>query len=98
MFRWLHDSQKPVYTISVAAELLGCHPRTLRIYEEAGIIQPKRTSKKYRLYSQHDLTQIKQVCALMDEMSLNLSGVKALLKMADRFHIEVERMLDEMLK
>jgi MerR family transcriptional regulator/heat shock protein HspR len=97
MFRWLHDSHKPVYTISVAAELLGCHPRTLRIYEEVGLVCPQRSGKKYRLYSQHDLKMIKKICSLMDEWTLNLSGVKALFGMADRFHIQVENMLDEML-
>jgi MerR family transcriptional regulator/heat shock protein HspR len=97
MFRWLHDSQKPVYTIHIAAELLGCHPRTLRIYEQAGLVNPKRTPKGYRLYSQTDLAMVKKICRLMDEWSLNLSGVKAMFEMTDRFHIEIERMLDEML-
>jgi len=97
MFRWIHDHDKPVYTIHIAAELLDCHPRTLRIYEEAGLIQPSRTSSRYRLYSQSDLTRIKRICSLMDELSLNLSGVKALLKVAERFDIEFERMIDEML-
>jgi len=98
MFRWLHDSHKAVYTVSVAAELLGCHPRTLRIYEEVGLIHPRRTKKNYRLYSQHDLALIKRICALMEEKSLNLSGIKALFDMANCFDIEVERMLDKMLK
>ncbi|MBU0672936.1 MAG: MerR family transcriptional regulator [Candidatus Margulisbacteria bacterium] len=98
MYRWLHDSHKPVYTISVAAELIGCHPRTLRIYEEEELVQPKRTQKKYRLYSQHDLTKIKRLNSLMAEWGLTLAGVRAMLKMAERFHIEVESMLDEMLK
>jgi MerR family transcriptional regulator/heat shock protein HspR len=97
LFNWIHDSHKPVYTIHVAAELLGCHPRTLRIYEEAGIIRPRRTIKNYRLYSQSDLTTIKKVCALMEEWRLNLSGVRALFEMADRFHIEIEKMIEEML-
>ncbi len=97
MFRWLHDSHKAIYTIGVAAELLGCHPRTLRIYEQAGLINPRRTGKKYRLYSQHDLTQVKKICSLMAEYRLNLSGIKAMLEMARRFEIEAEKMLDEML-
>ncbi|KPJ69351.1 hypothetical protein AMJ44_04075 [candidate division WOR-1 bacterium DG_54_3] len=97
MFRWLHDSHKPVYTISVAAELLGCHPRTLRIYDEEGLLRPQRTKKEYRLYSQHDLAMIKMICSLMDKWSLNLSGVKALFEMANRFDIEIDEMFDEML-
>lgn len=97
LFNWIHDSQKPVYTIHIAAELIDCHPRTLRIYEQVGIIRPKRTAKNYRLYSQSDLATIKKVCALMKEWRLNLSGVKALFEMADRFHIEIEKMIEEML-
>lgn len=97
MFHFIHDSHKPVYTIKIAAELLDCHPRTLRIYDEEGLVCPKRTNKGYRLYSQHDLTLIKRVCSLMDEWSLNLSGVKALFEMANRFHIEAEKMIEQML-
>lgn len=98
MIRLLHDSHKPVYTIGVAAELLGCHPRTLRIYEGAGLIRPKRSVKRYRLYSQYDLTLMKRICGLMEEWDLTLSGARALFEMADRFHIEIERMLDKMLE
>ena len=97
MFRWIHDSFKPVYTISIAAELLECHPRTLRIYEAVGIIHPQRTQKKYRLFSQHDLKIIKKIHRLMAERSLNLPGVKALLETAELFDIEVESLLDKLL-
>jgi len=96
MFRWVHDEFKPVYTIHIAAELLGCHPRTLRIYEQAGLVRPQRNRSRYRLYSQNDLTRIKKICSLMEEWSLNLSGVKAMLEMAQRFNIEIERLFDEM--
>ncbi len=97
MFKWLHDSEKPVYTIHIAAELLGCHPRTLRIYEQAGLVRPQRSSSRYRLYSQSDLTRVKKICSLMDELRLNLHGVMALFRAAEKFHIEVEKMIDEML-
>jgi len=97
LYRWLHDSEKPVYTIHIAAELIGCHPRTLRIYEEEGLIQPQRTPKNYRLYSQNDLAMVRKIADLMEEMNLTLSGVKALFTMADRFHIEIEKMFDEFL-
>jgi MerR family transcriptional regulator/heat shock protein HspR len=93
----LHDGSRPVYTISVAAELLDCHPRTLRIYEEEGLIRPKRTKKNIRLYSQDDIMMIKEICELMDEWSLNLSGVKALFGAAERFHIGIDKLLREML-
>jgi MerR family transcriptional regulator/heat shock protein HspR len=97
MLKFLHDGHKPVYTIHIAAELLGCHPRTLRLYEEAGLVSPSRTAKNYRLYSQHDLTTVKRVCALMDEWSLTVSGVSAMFALAERFHIEMERLFEEML-
>lgn len=93
----LHDETRPVYTISIAAELLDCHPRTLRIYEEEGLIHPKRTKKNIRLYSQEDIMMIKEICELMDEWSLNLSGVKALFEAASRFHIDIKKLLDEMI-
>lgn len=97
LFDWIPDSRKPVYTIHIAAELLSCHPRTLRIYEEMGLIQPRRTEKRYRLYSQHDLTMVKRICSLMEEWSLTLSGVRALFEMATRFDIEIEKLFEEML-
>lgn len=97
LFNWVPDSEKPVYTIRIAAELLGCHPRTLRIYEEEGLVHPRRTAKRYRLYSQSDLTRVKHISHLMDEWSLNLSGIRALFELAERFHIEAERIFDEML-
>lgn len=98
MFRFLHDSEKPVYTIKIAAELLGCHPQTLRIYEEFGLIRPKRTAKNYRMYSQKNLSMMKRLCSMMDRWELNLSGTRALFEMAERFHIEIEKMIDQMLE
>ena len=97
MLRWLHDGERPVYTIKIASELLGCHPRTLRIYEAEGLIEPRRTGKNYRLYSQNDLALIKRIQELMLAMSLNIAAVKALFRAADCFEIEVKRLLDEML-
>lgn len=97
LLHWAHDSRKPVYTIHIAAELLDCHPRTLRIYEAMGLIQPQRRQNRYRLYSQYDLTQVKRISALMDEWSLTLPGVRALFEMADRFDIEIEKLFEEML-
>lgn len=93
---YLHDKNQPVYTISIAAEMVGCHPRMLRIYEERGLVKPSRRHN-IRLYSQEDIEQIKEMCELMDEWNLNLSGMQALLEMANRFHIRMERLIDEML-
>jgi len=97
MFALFHNPKRGVYTISIAAELIGCHPRTLRIYEEEGLVEPKRTQGNYRLYSQEDLDRVRKIVNLMHELSLNLAGVKALFAAADKFHIEIEKMIDEML-
>lgn len=93
----MYDKRKPVFTISIAAEMLECHPRTLRIYEEEGLVHPHRRNN-IRYYSQEDIETVKKICELMDEWSLNLSGIRALFTAADRFHIRVERLIDEMLE
>lgn len=92
----MFDKRRPIFTISVAAELLDCHPRTLRIYEEEGLVHPHRRNN-IRYYSQDDIEMIKQICELMDEWRLNLSGIKALFTAAEKFHIRIERLLEEML-
>jgi MerR family transcriptional regulator, heat shock protein HspR len=96
MDKYFHNKNHPVYTISIAAQLVGCHPRMLRIYEERGLIKPRRRHN-IRLYSQQDIELINEICDLMDKWSINLSGVNALFKMADRFHIKLEKLLEEML-
>ncbi len=93
----MFERRKPLFTISVAAEMLDCHPRTLRIYEEEGLVHPHRRNN-IRYYSQDDIETIKKICELMDELSLNLSGVRALFKAANKFHIRLERFIDEMLE
>lgn len=93
----IHGRAQPVYTISVAAELVGVHPRTLRIYEEEGLIQPRRTKTHIRLYSQDDIVRIQEIMKLMDQWSLNLSGVHALFEAAHRLEIEIDQMIREML-
>lgn len=93
----VHDTQRPVYTISVVAELVGVHPRTLRIYEEEGLIRPYRRGIR-RLYSQEDVVRLKKICELLDERHLNLPGVRALSEVAHRFHLGFEQMIDELLE
>jgi MerR family transcriptional regulator/heat shock protein HspR len=92
----MFNRNRPVFTISVAAELLDCHPRTLRWYEQEGLIHPHRRNN-IRYYSQEDIESIEQICELMEEWSLTLSGVKALFSAAERFHISAERMIEKML-
>ncbi len=65
-----------VYMISVAAELAGMHPQTLRIYETRGLIEPKRSPKGTRLYSQEDVERLQRIQELTTEMGMNLAGVE----------------------
>ena len=76
-------AQRPVYVISIAAGLAGCHPRTLRIYEEEGLLEPVRTETNIRLYSDDDLQRVRVIRYLTQVRGVNLAGVKLLLHMRD---------------
>ncbi len=69
--------------ISIAASLAGCHPRTLRIYEEEGLLEPVRTQTNIRLYSDTDLMRVKAIRYLTRVRGVNLAGVKLLLRYRD---------------
>jgi MerR family transcriptional regulator/heat shock protein HspR len=89
------DGERGVFMISVAAELAHMHPQTLRMYETRGLITPKRSPKKTRLYSQNDVERLRRIQRMTSENGLNLAGVEAVLKMEDqvsRMHGELERM------
>ncbi len=68
--------ERGVYMISVAAELAGMHPQTLRIYEARGLITPKRSPKNTRLYSQEDVDRLRRIQELSSELGMNLAGVE----------------------
>jgi MerR family transcriptional regulator/heat shock protein HspR len=72
-----------LYFISVAAEMLGMHPQTLRKYERLGLIQPSRTLGSMRLYSREELERIRLIKHLVDESGINLAGVQRLLDIAE---------------
>ena len=74
---------KPLYMISVAAELTGMHPRTLRVYESKGLVNPKRSGGNTRLYSQSDIERLELINQLTDE-GINLAGVVRILDMKER--------------
>ncbi|HKY50945.1 MAG TPA: MerR family transcriptional regulator [Candidatus Limnocylindria bacterium] len=74
---------RPVYVISIAAGLAGCHPRTLRIYEEEGLLEPVRTETNIRLYSDDDLQRVRVIRYLTQVRGVNLAGVKLLLQMRE---------------
>jgi MerR family transcriptional regulator, heat shock protein HspR len=70
------ESTRGVYMISVAAELAGMHPQTLRIYEARGLITPKRSPRNTRLYSQEDVDRLRRIQELTGELGMNLAGVE----------------------
>jgi MerR family transcriptional regulator/heat shock protein HspR len=80
-----------VYMISIAAELAGMHPQTLRIYESRGLIRPKRSPKNTRLYSQEDVERLRWIQELTNELGLNLAGVERVLALER----ELERVREE---
>jgi MerR family transcriptional regulator, heat shock protein HspR len=86
---------RPRYMISIAAELVGMHPQTLRVYESKGLIRPKRTGGNTRLYSEADLDRLRLIQQLTNELGLNLAGVEQVLRLQDEVQ-RMRRMLDRM--
>jgi len=82
------ERDRPRYMISIAAERVGMHPQTLRIYEQKGLVQPKRTPGNTRLYSEADVERLRLVQRLTTELGLNLAGVEHVLRLED----ELKRM------
>ena len=90
---------RPRYMISVAADLVGMHPQTLRIYEQRGLVRPKRTAGNTRLYSERDVARLRLVQRLTTELGLNLAGVDHVLRLEDqlqRMQLRLERLEREM--
>ncbi|GGQ92681.1 heat shock protein transcriptional repressor HspR, fused homodimer type [Deinococcus ruber] len=94
--------QRPVYVISVAAELVDMHPQTLRLYERKGLIRPGRSSGKTRLYSERDIDHLREIRRLTQELGVNLAGVEEVMRLQhelddiqDDFEAEIERLEDE---
>jgi MerR family transcriptional regulator, heat shock protein HspR len=82
------QDDRAVYVISVAAELAGVHPQTLRIYERKGLVQPKRTPGNSRRYSERDVARLRMIQRLTQEEGMNLAGVRMMLEMES----ELDRM------
>lgn len=78
------ENEEPRYVISVAARILGVRTYTLRYYEKIGIIEPSRSRGNIRLYSDRDITQLRQMKTLMDDLGINLAGAEVILRMAQR--------------
>ena len=90
---------RPRYMISVAADLVGMHPQTLRIYEQKGLVRPRRTPGNTRLYSERDLERLRIIQRLTTELGLNLAGVELVLRLEDELkkaHARIERLQQQL--
>jgi len=81
------SEDEPCYVISIAAHLVGMHQQTLRYYERAGLIEPRRTAGNIRMYSNSDIQRIRQAQRLIDELGVNLAGVDVILRMSDQLRL-----------
>lgn len=80
----LRDPSQPVFVISVAASIVRAHPRTLRIYEDEGLLCPARTPTNIRLYSERDIRRILWIRHLTQDLGVNLAGVRVLFELEER--------------
>jgi len=83
------DPTRPVYVISVAAELVRVHPRTLRIYEVEGLLCPARTPTNIRLYSENDIRRVTWIRHLTQNLGVNLAGVRILFELEERLGMRI---------
>src|SRR5205085_6845423 len=86
------SSDRGVFMISVAAELADMHPQTLRMYEQRGLIEPKRSAKGTRLYSHEDVERLRRIQEMTAEMGMNLAGVERVFEL----ETQLERMAARM--
>jgi MerR family transcriptional regulator, heat shock protein HspR len=90
------DPTRPVYVISVAASIVAAHPRTLRIYEDEGLVCPARTPTNIRLYSEEDVRRIQWIRHLTRDRGVNLAGVRTLFELEERLGMRIlEALYDE---
>ncbi len=87
--------EEPCYVISVAARMLGMHAQTLRYYERVGIIAPSRSRGRIRLYSQADITRLRQIQRLINGLGVNLAGAEVILRLNDRIR-QMEQQMEEL--
>ena len=99
--------EEPCFVISVAARMVGMHAQTLRYYERMGIIAPSRSRGRIRLYSQADITRLRQIQRLINDLGVNLAGAEVILRLNRRIRqmegemeglrIELQRLRDRRL-
>lgn len=87
--------EEPMYVISVAAKMVGVAAQTLRYYERQGLVEPRRSRGRIRLYSRKDVERLRRIKGLIDDLGVNLAGVEVVMRMADRM-AEMEQALREM--
>jgi MerR family transcriptional regulator/heat shock protein HspR len=89
------DHDRGVFMISVAAELADMHPQTLRMYEARGLIEPKRSPKGTRLYSQADVERLRRIQEMTSELGMNLAGVERVFELEDKL-ARLQRKVDSL--
>ncbi len=89
------DETRPVYMISIAAELAGMHPQTLRIYEQRGLIEPNRSPKGTRRYSQEDVERLRRIQELTSQLGMNLAGVERVFELEGELE-QMRRRMDRL--
>ena len=88
---------KPLYRISVVAEMLKLHPQTLRMYERKGLIRPSRTVGRTRMYSPEDVDEIARVTRLARDLGVNLAGIEIILKMRRRM-LDMQAQIEDLME
>jgi len=86
------DRDRALYVISIAAELSGVHPQTLRMYERKGLLQPKRTEGRARRYSDRDIEHVRLIQELTQEKGMNLAGVEMVIELTELMEQMQERL------
>lgn len=87
-------SDEPTFVISVAARLVEMHPQTLRYYERAGLVKPKRSRGHIRLYSQSDIERLRKIARLVDDLGVNLAGVEVILNLTEKLQV-LQQLLEQ---
>lgn len=91
----MDDKDRPVYMISVAAELAGVHPQTLRMYERKQLVCPKRSAKQTRMYSDADIERLREIQDLTRRFGVNLAGVELVMRLRSQVQ-ELQTLVDDM--
>lgn len=97
MAKVTEERGKPLFMISVVAELLDIHPQTLRLYEREGLVVPQRTEGNTRLYSQNDIDKLRRVLRLTRELGVNLAGVEVILSMREKME-QMQESIDQLIQ